>query len=89
MSQNPDQILKTISSSNSELLLAFESGDLADVVVGFGSESNYVAFFDLQVRNGQVYYLIKVTRRAPVRIIGVDEEDVKAEESLPHYVFDT
>jgi hypothetical protein len=89
LSQNPDQILKTISSSNSELLLAFESGDLADVVVGFGSESNYVAFFDLQVRNGQVYYLTKVTRRAPVRIIGVDEEDVKAEESLPHYVFDT
>jgi hypothetical protein len=75
LSQNPDQIIRTISSPNSKLLLAFESDYLADVVVGFGSESNYVASFDLQVRNGQVYYLIKVTRRTKV----VNEQDVKAE----------
>jgi hypothetical protein len=73
-SRNPDQILKTISSSHFERILAFESGD--SIAVGLGSELNYAASFDLQVRNGQFYYLIKITRQAKRLLI---DEDVKAE----------
>jgi hypothetical protein len=73
-SRNPDQILKTISSSHFERILAFESGN--SIAVDLGSESNYAASFDLQVRNGQFYYLIKIARQAKRPLI---DEDVKAE----------
>jgi hypothetical protein len=45
-SRNPDQIIKTIFSSQSELLLAFEK-DAGIADVAFGSESDYAVTFDL------------------------------------------
>jgi hypothetical protein len=85
LSQNPDQILKTFSSPRSELSSALDREDHRTAKMNFGSSTEtdypyyaYPASFHLQVRNGQVYYLIKITRTKTTQFQGKGE-DLKAE----------
>jgi hypothetical protein len=55
--QNSDEILKDFYSPRSQLLLELDNRDKPNI-----GSSNYAASFELQIRNGQVHYLIIVTR---------------------------